>query len=65
MSSYQVGLEQPDESVGHWCCGVHWVSLTRSLLEQGDEVVGLDNLNGYDPIKLDRLEVLQTRARIL
>ena len=39
--------------------------LTLALLERGDEVVGVDNLNDYyDPqLKQDRLDVIGTHAR--
>ena len=39
--------------------------LTSALLERGDEVVGVDNLNDYyDPqLKKDRLDVIGTHAR--
>ena len=39
--------------------------LTLALLERGDEVVGVDNLNDYyDPqLKQDRLDVIGTHAK--
>ena len=39
--------------------------LTLALLERGDEVVGVDNLNDYyDPqLKQDRLDVIDAHAR--
>ena len=39
--------------------------LTLALLERGDEVVGVDNLNDYyDPqLKQDRLDVIDSHAR--
>ena len=42
------------------CAGFIGAALSRRLLERGDEVIGVDNLNDYyDPgLKQDRLSIL-------
>ena len=41
---------------GHWCCRVHRVScmVARRLLDRGDAVLGLDNLNDYYDVRLKK-----------
>ena len=41
-------------------------SLTRSLLESGFYVIGLDNLNNYysKKLKVDRIEILKKKQKI-
>ena len=47
------------------CCGFIGFHLTRELLERGDEVIGIDNMNDtYSiDIKIDRLEILRKYPR--